>query len=209
MSKILKFFMIIAIFATIVFAWVSNTSTEKMVLRSGDIIFQDSRSSQAKAIKLATHSRYSHMGIIYKKGDKTYVYEASATVRMTPLKKWINRGVGKHFVIKRLKDNKILTRKNLKKLQRVGRRFKGRRYDILFGWGDQKIYCSELVWKIYKRALGIEIGKLKKLKTFDLSHPVVKAKLKERYGKRIPLNEKVISPQDMFDSSKLITVYKG
>jgi len=185
----------------------ARTHSDTMAIHSGDIIFQDSKSSQAKAIKLATHSQYSHMGILYIKGDKVYVYEASATVRMTALKKWIDRGVGKHFVIKRLKNDKILTAKNLREMQRIGRTFKGHKYDTLFGWGDRKIYCSELVWKIYKRALGIKIGKLKKLRSFDLSHPVVKAKLRERYGANIPLNEKVISPQDMFDSSSLFTTY--
>ncbi len=33
--------------------------------QNGDIIFQESKSSQSKAIQLATNSRYSHMGIIY------------------------------------------------------------------------------------------------------------------------------------------------
>jgi len=33
---------------------------------NGDIIFQTSRSSQSKAIQLATNSKYSHMGIIYE-----------------------------------------------------------------------------------------------------------------------------------------------
>jgi hypothetical protein len=63
------------------------------------------------------------------------------------------------------------------------------------------------VWKIYNRALGIEIGKLKALKEFDLSNPIVKNKLHERYGDNIPLNEQVISPGDMFESDLLETVY--
>ncbi|MBL4670033.1 MAG: hypothetical protein JKY30_12325 [Flavobacteriales bacterium] len=35
-------------------------------IQNGDIIFQISKSSQSKAIQLATNSKYSHMGIIYK-----------------------------------------------------------------------------------------------------------------------------------------------
>jgi hypothetical protein len=64
-----------------------------------------------------------------------------------------------------------------------------------------------LVWKIYKRGLGIELGALKKLQSFDLSHPVVKKKLKERYGNNIPLNENVIAPQGIFDSALLETIF--
>lgn len=33
----------------------------------GDILFQESKSSQSKYIKVATGSRYTHCGIIYKK----------------------------------------------------------------------------------------------------------------------------------------------
>ncbi|HHS92455.1 MAG TPA: YiiX family permuted papain-like enzyme, partial [Campylobacterales bacterium] len=166
-----------------------DTKVKESNLQNGDIIFQDSTSSQSKAIKLATHSKYSHMGIIYKTSKGLFVYEASATVRLTPFSTWVNSGVNQHYVVKRLKDTKQLTAKNFKKMQTIGKTFENHPYDILFGWGDSKIYCSELVWKIYKRALNIELGKLKKLKSFDLTHLVVQAKLKERYGNKIPLNE--------------------
>ena len=44
------------------------------------------------------------------------------------------------------------------------------------------------------RRLGIEIGALQKLREFDLTDPAVKAKMRERYGKKVPLDEPVISP---------------
>jgi len=183
--------------------------TREQQLKNGDIIFQDSPSSQSKAIKLATHSKYSHVGIVYVENGKTYVYEAVGPVVATPLVQWINNGVNSKYVVKRLKDDSLLNKKALLRMQKVAKTFKNKPYDALFGWSDNRIYCSELVWKIYKRGLGIELGKLKKLKNFDLSHPVVRAKLKERYGKNIPLNEDVIDPQGIFDSSLLRTVYKG
>jgi hypothetical protein len=65
------------------------------------------------------------------------------------------------------------------------------------------MYCSEYVWKIYNKALNINVGSLKPLKEFDLSHPAVKAKLTERYGKNIPLNENMISPGDIYNSELL------
>jgi hypothetical protein len=78
-------------------------------------------------------------------------------------------------------------------------------YDIHFGWGDDKLYCSELVWKCYNEA-GVPIGPLKKLKEFDLSSPIVKNIMAERYGNKIPYNEKVISPGDIFNNSALSIV---
>jgi hypothetical protein len=176
-------------------------------VNDGDIIFQTSRSNQSKAIQLATNSRYSHMGIIYKNDESFFVYEAVQPVKLTPLKEWINRGENGHYVIKRLKNaDQVLTSSTLKQMKEIGGKFKGKPYDIYFEWSDDRIYCSELVWKIYKQALDIEIGQLKKLSDFDLTSDIVKAKIKEKYGENIPMDEKVISPASMFNSSKLITI---
>ncbi|WP_206680678.1 hypothetical protein [Hymenobacter polaris] len=37
-------------------------------LREGDLIFHTSQSAQSQAIQLATHSPYSHCGLLYKTG---------------------------------------------------------------------------------------------------------------------------------------------
>jgi hypothetical protein len=177
-------------------------------LQNGDILFQTSSSSQSKAIQLATKSEYSHVGILYEFEGKLFVYEAIGPVKLTPLKKWIAQGEGGHFVAKRLKNaDEVLKSKTLKKMQEVGEGFRGKSYDLLFAWDDTQLYCSELVWKIYKRGAGIEVGQPVTLKEFDLSSGIVQEKLKERYGHKIPLEEKVISPAAMFNSKKLITVY--
>ena len=42
--------------------------------QNGDIIFHISKSSQSKAIQIATKSPYSHVGIVYIKDGKPYVY---------------------------------------------------------------------------------------------------------------------------------------
>lgn len=175
--------------------------------QNGDIIFQTSKSLQSKAIQLATNSKYSHMGIIYEKDNKLFVYEAIQPVKLTPLDEWIKRGEDGHFVLKRIKDSKkVLTKETLAKMMEIGQQYENKDYDIYFEWTDDKIYCSELVWKIYKQATGIEIGQLEQLKDFDLTSEIVKQKINERFGDNIPFTEKVISPATMFDSDKLETV---
>lgn len=177
--------------------------------QAGDIIFQTSTSPQSEAIQKATNSPYSHMGIIYEEGSDFYVYEAIQPVQLTPLKQWIRRGEDNHYVVKRLENHEeLLTSKNLEKLKKTGQQYRGKSYDLLFDWSDDKMYCSELVWKIYKEALNIEIGKLQQLKDFDLSHPAVQKKLGERYGNHPPLNATVISPASIFRSSKLVEVVR-
>lgn len=189
-----------------IFLSCSNDNFESK-LKSGDIIFQTSKSQQSKAIQLATHSKYSHVGIVYVENDKILVYEAVQPVKLTPLYEWINRGEKKHFVVKRLKESeKYLTSSNLMKMKSIGEKYIGKNYDIYFEWSDERIYCSELVWKIYKEAIGIEIGKLQTLKEFDLENEIVKEIMAKRYGETIPMNEKVISPSEMFESDKLVTI---
>jgi len=176
-------------------------------IKDGDVIFQTSQSSQSKAIQLATKSKYSHCGIVYKDGNEFNVYEAVQPVKSTPLNKWIARGESGKYIVKRLKNaDDILTPAVLKKMKQEGEKFKGKDYDGLFGWNDEKIYCSELVWKIYKRGAGIEVGKLEKLKDFDLSSDIVKNTMKQRYGNNIPLNETVVSPMAVFESNLLETI---
>ena len=178
-------------------------------LRSGDIIFQSSSGGQGKAIQIATGSKYSHVGIVYKEGNDFYVFEAVQPVKITPLQKWIDRGDNNHYVVKRLKNaDQVLTDATLKKMKDQGKKYLGKDYDLYFGWADDKIYCSELVWKIYKESCGIELGKLQQLKDFDLSNPIVQYKLKERYGKNIPYEENVISPASIFDSELLEEVVR-
>lgn len=186
----------------------ADPAPESKIFQSGDIIFQRSQSGQSKAIQLATGSEYSHMGIIYLEGDQTFVYEAIQPVKSTPLHEWIARGKNKHYVVKRLKDgDEILTKEILNKMKKIGNRFEGKKYDLYFEWSDERMYCSELVWKIYFEATGISIGSLQQLKEFNLTSPEVKQKLKERYGNNIPLHEKVISPESMFSSDLLVTIF--
>ena len=178
-------------------------------VQNGDIIFQTSRSSQSLAIQRATNSKYSHMGIIYIRGDRPFVYEAVEPVQLTPLQDWIARGERGHYVIKRLANaREKLTPEALQRMFEIGKTFENKHYDLYFEWSDDRIYCSELVWKIYKRALNIELGQLQTLQDFDLSDPIVRAKVRERFGDSIPLKETVISPEAIFASERLVTVRK-
>jgi uncharacterized protein YycO len=181
-----------------------DSQEKKMMFQQGDIIFQTSLSSQSQAIQLATKSNYSHCGIIFKEGENIFVYEAVQPVKKTLLKDWIKRGKNQQYVVKRLKKTNLLEREAcIATLKKEVTKLLGKKYDIYFNWSDDAIYCSELIWKAYKRALNVELGKLEKLSDFDLSNPVVKKIIAQRYGKNIPLNESVISPARVFESDLL------
>ena len=187
----------------------SNILNKKIIqnTKNGDIIFQTSQSSQSEAIKIATSSKFSHCGIIYIKNGKRFVYEAVQPVKMTPLEEWIKHGKKGKYVIKRLKNaDKILTPFILKKMKEYGEQFNSKDYDLYFEWSDNKIYCSELVWKIYKNGAKIKLCELEKLKEFNLKNEKVQEILKQRYGNTIPLNEDVVAPSQIVNSKLLETV---
>lgn len=172
--------------------------------KEGDIVFQASRSSQSLAIQTATSSPYSHVGVVLFRKGRPYVLEAVQPVRFTPLQAWLDHGENGHYVVKRTKLP--LTQAAIAQLHWHAKDYLGKPYDLTFEWSDDRIYCSELVWKLYKQAANIELAALSKLGSFKLDAPVVQQKLKARYGDHIPLDEPVISPAAIFDSPQLETV---
>ncbi len=186
---------------------VAKVEAIKQEMQDGDIIFQTSLSSQSLPIQIATKSKYSHVGLIYKNGADFFVYEAVQPIKLTPLEDWINRGEGEKYVVKRLINSEdILTPEGVLKMKNIGKKYLGKDYDLKFEWTDDKIYCSELVWKIYHEAFNIELGNPQRLKEFDLSDKLVKAKLKERYGNNIPMEELVVTPDRIFKAENLTTI---
>lgn len=178
-------------------------------LHSGDIVFQTSLSRQSKAVQQATHSKYSHCGIVYFDGNDAFVIEAVQPVKKTSLEDWIARGQDGHFDVKRLKDAARLTPQVLSRMRAIGESFMGKSYDLTFEWSDDKMYCSELVWKMYERGAGITLSSLERLNDFDLTSPEVKQIMSERYGDKIPLSEYVVSPAALFASEQLEEVQRN
>ncbi|QWP77442.1 YiiX family permuted papain-like enzyme [Lysobacter sp. K5869] len=176
-------------------------------VREGDVIFHTSRSAQSLAIQRATGSRYSHMGVVLFRDGQPYVFEAVEPVRYTPLAEWIARGEGGHYVLKRLRAPPNPAQ--VRRLHAQAESLRGKHYDLAFGWSDDRIYCSELVYKLFDRAMGVRIGRVQRLREFELDDPAVEAKLRERYGARVPLDEPVVSPAAMFDSPLLETAASG
>lgn len=187
-----------------------QTTPDAPAFREGDIIFQITTSPQSGAIQLATGSQYTHCGVLFEKDGQIYVFEAIKTVSWTPVEQWTDRGVDKHFVLMRLKsDRGQLAPTALQAMKRTGQDMEGKPYDLLFQWSDDKIYCSELVWKIYERGANITLAPLRTLKEYHLDSALVRAIIKERYGHEINLDERVIAPSDLMKSPLLEKIYSN
>lgn len=172
---------------------------------TGDIIFHESTSQQSRVIQQVTGSRYSHMGMIVKRGEATFVLEAINRVSLTPLKQFIDRGVDGHYVVKRLRPEHYPSQAQWEKIEDLAESWIGLEYDLVFGWSDEKMYCSELIWKLYKRGAQIRIGELVTFADLDLSQSATQALIRSRTNS-LDLNERIVTPQAMFNSDKLTLV---
>ena len=201
------FFVAVAAMMTVAYARYQKARTyNPYALQNGDIVFQETGSQQGKAVKAATNSRWTHVGMVFFRGDKPMVIEAVQPVRVTPLGKFIARNP-ESFYAMRLKDAKQrITPKATRKAEQYCNQQLGKDYDLRFQWSDDKIYCSELVWKVYKEATGIELCKPRVFRTYNLQHPTVQKIIKQRYGsmRNLPMDELCVAPSDLAES-KLLT----
>lgn len=181
-----------------------NFKTESF--KDGDIIFHTSKSQQSSMLKMATGSNLTHVGVIFFKKGTPYVIEAVQPVKITSLKSFISRGEDSKYKVMRYENE--LTEENKSKMISWGKKQIGKNYDAKFQWGDNKMYCSELVWKMYKNA-GIELCETKKFSDFNLKNQKVKAAIKNRFKNDFNLNEIVVSPVDIYNSGKLDLIYSN
>ena len=184
---------------------ISSCGQKSTVPQDGDIVFHESTSRQSPIIKLAQHGKWTHCGIVFHIGDKAYVYEAVDPVRYTPLKDWVARGKDGVYCAKRLKSP--LSASSIEKMKTVGAKYKGKHYDTLFQWSDNRMYCSELIWKIYFEGAGIEVCKPNHFSDYSISLPRVKKLIKEQYGDKFDPSEQIVSPQALFKSKLLKKVH--
>jgi len=145
--------------------------------RDGDLVFQDSAGSQSAAIRLATNSPYTHMGIVRLTSSGPMVIEAARTVSETPLATFLARGEQGRYAVYRLRE---VAPAALTKAVAQARRYIGRPYDIFFRLRPDAIYCSELPYYAFKEA-GIPIGKAERFGTLGIANPAVKALFTKRW----------------------------
>ena len=162
-------------------------------LKTGDLVFQTSRSRQSVAIQAATDSPLSHVGLVEVTPAGVFVVEAVQPVRRVGFAAWKARGVGGRLLV--LRPEGVAE----------ARRHLGKPYDWRFGWGDEAMYCSELARKAYSAAAGVDLGKLERLGELRLER--LGPALRQRYGGRVPLHLELITPASLAADERLAVVY--
>jgi cell wall-associated NlpC family hydrolase len=174
-------------------------------LEPGDLVFETSRSTQSAAIQWATRSRWSHVGIVDVASDGTFVVEALGRVTRTPWRAWRRRALhGGDILVLRPRD--VPAGRRAAAVERA-KALLGRRYDARFGWGDDRIYCSELVVKAYERAAGIGFGRRERLG--DLRLLGIESAAERRWGGKLPKDLVLVTPASVAEDPRLARVHEG
>ncbi len=181
------------------------TRAAEPALEAGDLVFETSTSSQSWAIQWATRSRWSHVGIVDVAPDGVFVVEALGKVSRTPWRAWRRRALREGEVL-------VLRPRGVPRGQRTAavahaKAFLGRRYDPRFGWGDDRIYCSELVVKAYERAAGVSLGRRQRLG--DLRLFGIRGAIEERWGGPVPAQLVLVTPASIAEDRRLARVHGG
>lgn len=167
--------------------------------QEGDILFQSlPRSPLVQAIEGATHSPYSHCGLVAKENGGWVVLEALRGVESTPLREFLFRGRNQAFAIYRLKSEQ---RSHIPLMIENARKFLGREYDIHYDLDEERIYCSELIYKAYLGASGEKLGQLKRLG--DLDWRPFQATIERIEGGPVPTERQMITPKHLAEAEQL------
>jgi hypothetical protein len=170
--------------------------------QQGDIVFQSlPHMPVIDAIEGSTHSPYSHCGIVVKQGNVWHVMEAIGPVRLTRLERWSTQGRKEEFAVCRLKST---FQPKVDAMITAAEKFIGLPYDIQYEMDDEKIYCSELIYKGFLKASGERMGKTVKLGDLDW-RPHEKV-IRAIAGDPLPLDREMITPRDLAKAEQLEAV---
>jgi Permuted papain-like amidase enzyme, YaeF/YiiX, C92 family len=173
--------------------------------QEGDILFQSlPHSPLVTAIEGVSGSPLSHCGVVTKSEDGWTVLEAIGPVQETGLDKWIARGRSSHFAAFRLLPPYDAA---IARFLSSARAYLGRPYDALYEFDDEKIYCSELVYKAFWAATGKPLGQAKPLGA--LNWKPHEEFIKQTTGGELPLARIIITPVALSEAPELQKIHEA
>ncbi|MGB8853220.1 MAG: YiiX/YebB-like N1pC/P60 family cysteine hydrolase [Pirellulales bacterium] len=154
-----------------------------------------------RTVKGVTESKWCHCGVVDKKNGRWVVCEAVGDgVRYTPLAHFLLRGDEIDFAVYRLQGD---FKKHAAELAKCCKPYVGRPYDIQYELDDEKLYCSELVYKAYRDAThGDELGLVQRFG--ELNWQDFKADIAHYHGSDdLPLDRQIVTPVSLTWSKQL------
>ena len=167
--------------------------------QEGDILFQSLPHSRlVNAIEGISESPYSHCALVAKQNGKWVVYEAFRNVEVTPLKEFIFRGRHQGFAVYRFKSDH---QKYIPATIKHAKTYLGRPYDVQYRMDDERIYCTELIYKAFHQSSGQQLGTLVRLG--DLNWRPFENTIEHFEGGPAPLDREILTPKHMAQADQL------
>lgn len=186
-------------------SYTTPTRTEETAyhFQEGDLLFQSLfRVPLVDAIEGSTGSPFSHCGIVHQRPDGWVVIEAIGPVKETPLENWIFQARDRTFTAYRLNAG---LQARIPAIISEAKTFLGRPYDVNYDLDDQKIYCSELIYKACLQATGEKLGQLEKLG--NLNWKPYETLIKAIEKGPVPIDRLMITPRHLSEAPQLTKVY--
>jgi|GEM_PF-100567 len=178
-----------------------------IIFKEGDIVGHTSSADYLGLLRNITESPYTHVGILVEEEGEIKVLEAVGSgVMINEFSSFKYRGEGGKFTVLRVKPE---FKDSLFKVIEIARSFIGTDYDDKFEPDDGRIYCSELIYKAFKRGSEVKAGEMEKLSDvlgMQTYNPVVAGVIKKKYGGR-PDDIYVISPGSVMRSGYFDVIY--
>jgi len=119
------------------------------------------------------------------------------------LKTFLLRGRGGGCAVYRLREE---CRAHIPETLRCCEKYLGRPYDIRYRMDDEKIYCSELVFKAFRDATdGQQLGNL--VKFGDMNWEPYEMLIRQIEGGPVPVDREMITPRDLAKARQLEPVF--
>jgi len=176
----------------------------------GDVLVQRlACGAYCDAISAVTHSPVDHAGLVVKKYGNSknregQVIEAwTPWVRIVSIPEYLERNDGAYAQM-RLRPE-IRSEEVIGAVVEHARSLLFRLYDDQFEPGDDMVYCSELPRLAYLDSVGIEVGKMEKISSFD--REIAKEYWKDHFDEGIPWDREIVTPHSLFFSPDFYVVH--
>jgi hypothetical protein len=129
-------------------------------LQSGDLVFLAIPNPLYRRVALATGSKTSHVGIAFQNDDGSWQIAESTFPfsKYTPLERYLRRTENGWVCVRRIKGG--LTDGQVVALRQESDRRMGIFYHLGFNYQSPGLFCSKLVFDVYRSALGVQVGEL-------------------------------------------------